>query len=89
MTIAGRAAGRAERARVAHAFVGGVLGPRHPCGDVDALLVSQIFSNSVRHSGSGVPGEPVTVAVRAGDGHRGSRSPTARGRDAGTASCGP
>jgi hypothetical protein len=26
-------AGRAERARVARAFVGGVLGPGHPCGD--------------------------------------------------------
>ena len=26
-------AGRAERAWVARAFVGGVLGPGHPCGD--------------------------------------------------------
>ena len=33
-------AGRAERARVARAFVGGVLGPGHPCGDDAALLVS-------------------------------------------------
>jgi anti-sigma regulatory factor (Ser/Thr protein kinase) len=31
------------------------------------LLVSEIFSNSVRHSGSGAPGETVTVAVLAGD----------------------
>ena len=61
-------AGRAERARVARAFVGGVLGPGHPCGDVAGLLVSEIFGNSVRHSGSGAPGETVTVAVRAGDG---------------------
>jgi hypothetical protein len=31
--------GRAERARLARAFVEGVLGPGHPCGDVAALLV--------------------------------------------------
>ena len=31
-------AGRAERARVARAFVGGVLGPGHPCGDDATLL---------------------------------------------------
>jgi protein-L-isoaspartate(D-aspartate) O-methyltransferase len=61
-------AGRAERARVARAFVGGVLGPGHPCGDSAVLLVSELFSNSVRHSSSGVPGETVTVAVRAQDG---------------------
>jgi anti-sigma regulatory factor (Ser/Thr protein kinase) len=61
-------AGRAERARVARAFVGGVLGPGHPCGDVAVLLVSELFGNSVRHSGSGDPGETVTVVVRAGDG---------------------
>jgi hypothetical protein len=33
-------AGRAERARVARAFVGGVLGPGRPCGDAAVLLVS-------------------------------------------------
>ena len=43
-----------------------VLGPGHPCGDVAVLLVSEIFSNSVRHSGSGAPGETATVAVIAG-----------------------
>jgi anti-sigma regulatory factor (Ser/Thr protein kinase) len=61
-------AGRAERARVARAFVGGVLGPGHPCGDDAALLVSELFGNSVRHSRSGVEGGMVTVAVRAGAG---------------------
>ena len=61
-------AGRAERARVARAFVSAILGPGHPCGDVAALLVSEVFGNSVRHSGSGAPGETVTVAVIAGDG---------------------
>jgi hypothetical protein len=63
-------AGRAERARVARTFDGGVLGPGHPCGDVAALLVSELFGNSVRYSRSGDPGETVTVtvAVRAGGG---------------------
>jgi anti-sigma regulatory factor (Ser/Thr protein kinase) len=61
-------AGRAERARAARTFVSEVLGPGHPCGDVAVLLVSEIFGNSVRHSGSGAVGETVTVAVRAGDG---------------------
>jgi anti-sigma regulatory factor (Ser/Thr protein kinase) len=61
-------AGRAERARAARAFVGAVLGPGHPCGDDAELLVSEIFGNSVRHSGSGAAGGTVTVAVRVGDG---------------------
>lgn len=61
-------AGLAERARVARAFVSGVLGPGHPCGEDAALLVSGLFSNSVRHSSSGAAGETVTVAVRAGEG---------------------
>ena len=61
-------AGRAERARAARVFVGEVLGPGHPRGDDAVLLVSEVFGNSVRHSGSGVPGETVTVAVIVGDG---------------------
>jgi anti-sigma regulatory factor (Ser/Thr protein kinase) len=32
------------------------------------LLVSEVIGNSVRHSGSGAPGETVTVAVMTGDG---------------------
>jgi anti-sigma regulatory factor (Ser/Thr protein kinase) len=54
--------------RAARAFVSEVLGPGHPCGDVAVLLVSEIFGNSVRHSGSGAAGETVTVAVISGDG---------------------
>ena len=61
-------AGRAERARVAREFVGGVLGPGHPCGDHAALLVSELFGNSVRHSRSGAAGETVTITVRTGNG---------------------
>jgi anti-sigma regulatory factor (Ser/Thr protein kinase) len=54
-------------ARVARAFVDGVLGPGHPCGDVATLLVDELFVNSIRHSGSGAPGETVTVAVKTAD----------------------
>jgi hypothetical protein len=35
-------AGRAERARAARTFVGEVLGPGHPCGDVAVLLVNEM-----------------------------------------------
>jgi len=61
-------AGLAGRARVVRAFVGAVLGPGHPCGGDAALLVGELFVNSIRHGGSGAPGETVTVAVCAGDG---------------------
>jgi serine/threonine-protein kinase RsbW len=61
-------AGRPERARVARAFAVGVLGAGHPRGDDAALLVSELFGNSVRHSRSGAAGGTVTVAVRTGDG---------------------
>jgi anti-sigma regulatory factor (Ser/Thr protein kinase) len=56
-------AGRADRARVARSFVGAVLGPGHPCGEVAVLLVSELFSNSLRHSGSGAADGTVAVAV--------------------------
>jgi anti-sigma regulatory factor (Ser/Thr protein kinase) len=60
-------AGRAERARIARVFVGEVLGPGHPSTDVAVLLVSELFGNSIRHSGSSAPGETVTVTVTAED----------------------
>jgi serine/threonine-protein kinase RsbW len=61
-------AGRPERAWVARGFAVGVLGAGHPCGDDAALLVSELFGNSVRHSRSGAAGGLVTVAIRTGDG---------------------
>jgi anti-sigma regulatory factor (Ser/Thr protein kinase) len=61
-----KVAGLVERARVVRAFVRGVLGPGHPCADDAGLLVSELFGNSVRYSGSGAAGETVTVAVRGG-----------------------
>jgi hypothetical protein len=70
-------AGRAERARVACAFVGGVLGPGHPCGDDAALLVSELFGNSVRHSPFGGCGRDGRGQGRGrscpGRGHRSQR----------------
>ena len=61
-------AGRAERARVARVFVAGVLGPGHPCGADAELLVSELFGNNIRHSGSSDPGETITAAVKTGTG---------------------
>ena len=48
---------------LARAFVAGVLGESHPDADVAVLLASELVTNSVRHSGSAVPGGLVTVAV--------------------------
>jgi anti-sigma regulatory factor (Ser/Thr protein kinase) len=60
-----KVAGLAERVRVVRSFVGAVLGPGHPCGDEAVLLASELFTNSLRHSSSGLPGETVTVTVTA------------------------
>jgi hypothetical protein len=56
-------AGWAERARIARAFMGGVLGPGYPCGDVAALLVSELFGNIVRRIRSGAAGQTFTVGA--------------------------
>jgi anti-sigma regulatory factor (Ser/Thr protein kinase) len=57
-------AGRPDQVREARAFVGRLLGPSHPCGDVAVLLASEIVTNSLLHGGSGSgPGEAVTVTV--------------------------
>jgi anti-sigma regulatory factor (Ser/Thr protein kinase) len=61
-------AGRAERAQVARAFVAGVLGAGHPCGEDAVLLAGELFANSVRHSRSAAAGQTVTVAVLAAGG---------------------
>jgi anti-sigma regulatory factor (Ser/Thr protein kinase) len=45
-----------------------VPGPGHPGEYGAALVVSELFANSVRHSGSSAAGETVTVAVRAAGG---------------------
>ena len=50
---------------VARAFISGALGCGHSCGSDAALLVSELFGNSVRYNRSGAAGETVMVAVRA------------------------
>jgi anti-sigma regulatory factor (Ser/Thr protein kinase) len=40
-----------------------LLGPSHLCEAVAVLLASELATNSMRHSGSAVPGETVTVTV--------------------------
>ena len=67
-------ADRAERARLARAFVSSVLGLRYPCGEEAVLLVSEMFDNDMRRSQSGTAGETITVAVRTGDSAAGSES---------------
>jgi len=67
-------AGRAERARVARAFTVGVLGPGHAYGDDAALLVSELFGNSARHSQSGTA--KTQVALR--DGFPSASAPASR-----------
>lgn len=57
-----------EQVRVARAFVAAVLGESHPHADVALLLASELVTNSVRHSGSAVPGGLVTVTVAADEG---------------------
>jgi anti-sigma regulatory factor (Ser/Thr protein kinase) len=61
-------AGRPERVAVARAFAAAVLGSRHPAGETAVLLVSELVTNSVRHSASGRPGRTVTVTVLSGGG---------------------
>ena len=65
----------AEQAGAARAFAGGMLGAAHPCLDVAVLLVSELVTNSVRHSGPAAAGGQVTVTVSAAD--RGARAEVA------------
>jgi anti-sigma regulatory factor (Ser/Thr protein kinase) len=57
---------RPERVAVARAFAAAVLGRQHPAGETAALLVSELVTNSVRHSASGLPGQTVTVTILSG-----------------------
>ena len=59
VTLAG---GRSVRGSPAHSWTG-CSTRGHRCGDVAVLLVDELFVNSIFHSGSGAPGETVTVAV--------------------------
>jgi len=56
-------AGRPDQVREARVLVARLLSPSHPWEAVAVLLASELAANSVRHSGSAVPGETVTVTV--------------------------
>src|SRR6266702_4303177 len=53
-------AGRPDQVREARVLVARLLSPSHPWEAVAVLLASELAANSVRHSGSAVPGETVT-----------------------------
>ena len=75
-------AGRAERARVARTFVGAVLGPGHSCRDDAVLPLSELFGDSVRHSGCSVPEKRSRLRSWPGTALSGWRSPTEADRAA-------
>jgi anti-sigma regulatory factor (Ser/Thr protein kinase) len=52
-----------ERVRAVRVFVARALGKSRVDSDVVLLLASELVTNSVRHSGSAVPGGVVTVTV--------------------------
>jgi anti-sigma regulatory factor (Ser/Thr protein kinase) len=47
----------------ARAFVAQVLGPDHPCADDAVLLCSELVTNAIVHSDSGLAGGTITVIV--------------------------
>jgi anti-sigma regulatory factor (Ser/Thr protein kinase) len=55
-----------EQVRQARVFVARLLGESHVHADLALLLSSELVTNSVRHSGSAIPGGVVTVTVAAG-----------------------
>ena len=57
----------AGQVRLARAFVAGAVGGSRVDQDLVLLLASELVTNSVRRSGSAVPGGVVTVTVTAGD----------------------
>jgi anti-sigma regulatory factor (Ser/Thr protein kinase) len=58
--------GTADSAAVARRLTRELLGPGHPAIDTAMLLVSELVTNSVTHSRSGLPGGTVTVSVCTG-----------------------
>jgi len=56
-----------EQVRAVRDFVARALGKSRVDSDLVLLLASELMTNSVRHSGSAVPGGVVTVTVVGGD----------------------
>jgi hypothetical protein len=52
-------AGLPEGVSIARRFVSDTLGVDHPCSEIAAVLASELVTNSVKHSGSRMPGEVV------------------------------
>ena len=55
--------GQTRNVAEARAFVAKTLGPQHPCCDTAVLLCSELVTNAVVHSSSGLPGGTVTIVV--------------------------
>jgi anti-sigma regulatory factor (Ser/Thr protein kinase) len=55
--------GRPEQAAAARQFVARALGPRHPHAETAVLLVSELVTNSLRHSASSDDGGTITITV--------------------------
>lgn len=60
--------GQPEQVAAARAFVADALGPGNPCVEVAALLVSELVTNSLRHSSSARAGGTITITVTGGPG---------------------
>lgn len=55
--------GQTRNVAEARAFVAKTLGSEHPCRDTAVLLCSELVTNAVVHSASGLPGGTVTIVV--------------------------
>ena len=55
--------GRPEQAAAARQFAARALGPRHPHAETAVLLVSELVTNSLRHSASSDDGGTITITV--------------------------
>jgi anti-sigma regulatory factor (Ser/Thr protein kinase) len=58
--------GRPEQVAAARTFVADTLGPGNPHVEIAALLVSELVTNSLRHSDSALDGGTVTITVTGG-----------------------
>lgn len=55
--------GRPEQVPVARAFASRLLGRQHACVETVVLLISELVTNSIRHSRSACPGGRITIAI--------------------------
>jgi anti-sigma regulatory factor (Ser/Thr protein kinase) len=56
--------GTAVHAAMARDFARRVLGPGHPAAGTVDLLTTELFTNAIVHTRSGLPGGTVTVTIR-------------------------